>query len=268
MDMGRVNTLLKYALMVASESDDYRDRELGVIHLIKYVYLADLAWGEQHEGESYTGITWRFHKFGPWSQELFKAIEPVLLEAGAVKKSVQHPKYEDDFVRWSLKEEDELVTLLAGQLPLIVSMVIKHAILTFGSDTASLLNHVYLTKPMLRAAPGEVLDLASKTEERIEGDEIVSSFSDKHVRKTKKQKDERQKQLMDLRAIIRSRLNEKKKHSRLVPPDPPPRYDEVFLKGQEYIDSLAGDPLEEREYKAHFSKEIWKSQARYDPELS
>ena len=38
----RVDLLLQYALLVAGEQDEFLDRQLGPIHLIKYVYLADL----------------------------------------------------------------------------------------------------------------------------------------------------------------------------------------------------------------------------------
>ena len=39
----RIHSILRYAVAVASGEDDFRRRELGPIHLIKYLYLADLA---------------------------------------------------------------------------------------------------------------------------------------------------------------------------------------------------------------------------------
>jgi hypothetical protein len=42
MDINKVELLLKY-ILVAAGQDDLGNREVGPIHLIKYVYLADLA---------------------------------------------------------------------------------------------------------------------------------------------------------------------------------------------------------------------------------
>lgn len=47
---------------------------------------------------------------------------------------------------------------------------------------------------------------------------------------------------------IRSRLAERaskqqQNPQRLAPPQPPPRYDEVFAEGQRWLDSLAGDAI-------------------------
>ncbi len=55
MDQDRIDHVIQLALLVAGREDDPFDRELGPIHLIKYVYLADLAYAERHGGETYTG---------------------------------------------------------------------------------------------------------------------------------------------------------------------------------------------------------------------
>ena len=39
----RIDLLFQYALARAARADDFRWRELGPIHLLKYAYLADLA---------------------------------------------------------------------------------------------------------------------------------------------------------------------------------------------------------------------------------
>ena len=59
-DPSRVDLLLQYALLVAGEEDEYIDRQLGPIHLIKYVYLADLAYARHNEGKTFTGIDWQW----------------------------------------------------------------------------------------------------------------------------------------------------------------------------------------------------------------
>jgi len=50
MDIKRVDLLLKYILTAAGQ-EDLGQQELGPIHLIKYVYLADLIFAEKHGGK-------------------------------------------------------------------------------------------------------------------------------------------------------------------------------------------------------------------------
>ncbi|HYU31921.1 MAG TPA: hypothetical protein VEW48_07140 [Thermoanaerobaculia bacterium] len=47
----------------------------------------------------------------------------------------------------------------------------------------------------------------------------------------------------DLKALVKSRLEERRKARTLVSPDPAPRYDEIFEKGQEWLDG-PGSPIE------------------------
>jgi hypothetical protein len=56
LNPARIEAVLGYALAVAAQADHPRDRELGPIHLLKYLYLADLAHAETHGGESYSGV--------------------------------------------------------------------------------------------------------------------------------------------------------------------------------------------------------------------
>ena len=261
MDFAKVDLLLQYALAISGQDDEYYQRQLGPIHLVKYVYLADLAYAERNQGKTFTGIMWRFHKFGPWSTEVFKRIEPALTAVEATKTKISHPKYEDDFVRWTLTDDD-LVLQLAAKLPLYVYMAIQSAVRQFGSDTPSLLNHVYLTRPMLRAAPDEFLDFSPEEKNEQAFPELPP------VRLTKNQKEHRKKELQALKARIQAKLAEKKKHRSLVPPDPPPRYDEIFIEGQKWLDELAGVSIDAREERARFSDDVWKSPARFDPDVS
>jgi len=48
-----------------------------------------------------------------------------------------------------------------------------------------------------------------------------------------------QAKLEDLRARIQHRLRERRAASKTVPPNPPPRSDEVFARGQQWLDELA-----------------------------
>jgi hypothetical protein len=75
MKSSKIDLLIQYAILIAGQEDEYFDRQLGPIHLIKYVYLADLAYAEHNYGETFTGIDWQFYKFGPWSQTCKQGLE-------------------------------------------------------------------------------------------------------------------------------------------------------------------------------------------------
>ncbi|MDP3284997.1 MAG: hypothetical protein Q8M56_11275, partial [Desulfobacterales bacterium] len=118
-----------------------------MIHLIKYAYLADIACAEQNNGETFTGLPWKFHHFGPWSDECYKRIEPALVSIGAIQRTIESQKY-DDFVRWSVND-DELFDRLGNQMDLAVMGAVQKYMRMFGTDTYALLDFVYKTGPML-----------------------------------------------------------------------------------------------------------------------
>ena len=60
MDQTRVAALLEFALATAAR-EDLGERELGEIHLLKMVYLADLAYAKTHQGQTLTKVPWVFH---------------------------------------------------------------------------------------------------------------------------------------------------------------------------------------------------------------
>jgi hypothetical protein len=106
MDIRRVDLLLKYILTAAGQEDPGQ-QELGPIHLIKYVYLADLIFAEKQGGGTYSGAHWRFHHFGPWSPEVYNRIEPVITEVGARVRQIPS-SMEEDLIRYSLVDEVSL----------------------------------------------------------------------------------------------------------------------------------------------------------------
>jgi hypothetical protein len=46
-----------------------------------------------------------------------------------------------------------------------------------------------------------------------------------------------------------------------------PRYDDVFAAGVEWLDQLGGEPVAETEGKLTIGQDVWKSDARREPEL-
>lgn len=262
IDVNRVDNLLQYIIAVAGQASGW-DRELGMIHLIKYLYLADLKYSEHHNGQTYTGLPWRFHHFGPWCTEVYHRIEPALIAIGALKKTIEHPEFDKDFHRW-INQDDQLFDSLNNKIDLIVSGAVQYYVREFGNSTAELLDFVYKTPPMINAAPGDFLDF-SQFEASLRG----SSFSDSKQKKespSARQLKKRKEALQALKAKLTERLdNELKREKRCASA---PRYDDIFKEGVDWLDSLVGDPVEQNELTVTVSNDMWKSKARYDSDVS
>lgn len=254
MDTRKVDLIIQYALAVASEAEDYRERELGPIHLLKYVYLADLGHA-QSEGSSFTGADWRFHHFGPWSSAIHNRIAPAAQAIHASERRFPSRFKEDDAVRWRVQDQN-LAEKLESKLPWSVARSVKQAVHKHHNDTTALLHEVYRTAPMLNAAPEEILDLNLPKEppEKVQEATSLPVLSKNKVKK--------------LQALVKKRLEENRQTRSLVAPDPPPRYDEVFARGQEWLDSQAGEPVQVARGRIRFSNDVWKSPGRRDPEIS
>lgn len=254
MDVKKVDLIIQYALALASEADDFQDRELGPIHLVKFVYLADLAHAQQ-TGRTFTGVEWRFHHFGPWAVEVFKRIPEAASAIGAEGRRFPNKFKEEDAVRWRARDQN-LLDKLDRLMTQPVASSLRGAVRAFGNDTKALLHHVYSTPPMLKAAPGEVLTFEASLKE-------ASTLSNTEealpvISKTKAK---------NLKALVKQRLASKRQGQRMVTPDPLPRYDEVFDKGQEWLDGIAGASMEPVSGRLHFSDSVWKSPARGEPDI-
>lgn len=259
MDIANIDKILQYALLVAGREDDLFDRQLGPIHLIKYVYLADLAYAKEHEGKTFTGVKWQFYKFGPWAQVVNQRIEPSLTEIEAEKKTFPSD-YEDkdEWIRWRAVH-DEFAEALERELPLDIVLSIRRDVHRFGKDTPELLAYVYSTSPMRSAAPNEYLDFSHLREikkNKVESQEVVEELGKKKKKMLKEKMD-------NLRALAGKKLAAKRRRP-LVKPHRTPRYDDVYFEGLAWLDSLAGKAIPEGESEAVFSDSIWKSPARRD----
>ncbi len=255
MDVGRTKLLFQYALASAAQEDDFRNRELGPIHLLKYAYLGDLAYASRNEGTSFSGTRWIFHHFGPWSVEAWKEAPNAVLALGAKERHFSS-RYQEDNIRWALETAKAPDDIVKG-VPLSAAFAIKRAVHEFGTDTSALLHFVYKTKPMLSAAPGEVLDFRTTvTPEDEIGTEDLPALA--HLSKTKIKK---------LRELVKERIATKK-NKRFVAADPPPRYDHVFAQGQDWLDSLEGDPVGPLEGILEVGDLVWKSKARGEDDFT
>jgi hypothetical protein len=261
MDLNRVDILIRY-IMAAAGQEDPGNRQLGLIHILKYIYLADLAFSTKHQGETFTGLPWMFYKFGPWAVEAHQRIAPVVKSMGAEER-VYPSKYENDAVRWTLHDED-LLDELEHYLPREICWAVKKGVREFGSDTYGLLHFVYRTAPMLKAAPGELLDFRFAVPEPAGETPAEESAPPEPVKLSERGRKQRREALEDLRRRIRERLDNPLVAKRMVVPTPP-RYDDVFYEGLKWMDELDGNPIEPSTGEIVFFDDIWKSPNRSEP---
>ena len=256
LNLENTGLVLQFALFTAGEEDQQHERQLGPIHLLKYVYLADLAYAQRDDGESFTGADWRFHKFGPWSNAVFEAIDPALRSIGAERREFRSDFGNDDWVRYSMRDDRLLAEKRRG-LPAQITLALRRDIHRFRGDTPTLLDHVYKTEPMLAAAPNERLDFSNALQPHDRGAEESQRLRfDELSAKKKKSLKER------LRSLRNQQRVEPMQSRASIGTRPRSRYDEVFEEGVAWLDELAGPTLVEGDFTAEFSDDVWDSPAR------
>lgn len=259
MDISRCDKILQLALLEAGRQDDFTERELGPIHLLKYVYLADLDYAERHQGETFTGARWIFFHYGPWAQEVFQRIEPALAAIHADKQVIASTRYDDDFVRWKMTD-DNLYLRLERELPHAVVSSVRRNVRKYGRDTAELLHHVYVTRPMRTAVPGS--ELVFYVAEPTTAEAADAPSRQPTVREQKKRKTRFAEARADIKAKLAARRAER---ATLTPAVQPPRYDEVFFQGLKWLDEEGTGGAGEFEGEAKFDDEVWTSETRGEP---
>ncbi len=260
MNRERVRDLYAYALAIAAGADEWTDRELGPIHLLKFAYLADLEWASRNDGETWTGIEWRFHHFGPWNTEAWQEIDQTARVIGADIRTYSHPQAEDDSLRYKLGRVDEKE--FASRLPLAARLAVRNAVQRYGHDTYGLLHHVYATEPMVCAAPGEILDFTIVRQQR------PRSTPPEPPQLSIKKKKKRKERMAELRQRLNAALDEKLEQESksveraLAGGSKPPRYDDAYLRGIEWLDSLAGEGPPGEPLRVHVDDDVWHSATR------
>jgi hypothetical protein len=259
-----VDSMVQYALAVAAEADDLRGQELGPIHLLKYLYLGDLAFARGERGASFSGARWQFYKFGPWSAEIHDRIHVAAGIAGAQKRHFTS-RYREDNLRWLLSDVD--ATYLAERLPRPVATAIRSSVTRFGNDTVSLLHFVYKTDPMLAAAPGEMLNLAPEPEFHVPAGGVNSEQGEASTAKPLPAISKTRIRKLKERLATISEQRRAKHQAEYVVPEPPPVYDDVYAQGVEWLDQLAGAPIPSTRGRLAFDDSVWKAPGRRDSEL-
>lgn len=253
----RVDKLIAYILSVAAQRDP-EDRDLGPIHIIKYVYIGDLEYSKCNNGETYTGVAWQFYKFGPWSTELYNDIEPAILAYGGDIITIPSRKYDD--VKHYRLEDDNLYRQLDNELPIDITSPIQGAVRQFKNDTESLLHYVYLTEPMLSARPGEFLVFLPENRLPKEEQVLKQEMTPKQEKKWKKV-------LSDARDKFRHLTEKKLSEDQICQQNiPSPQIDNYYLEALELFDKMYGPTISESEGTIVFSNDVWESDWRKGPE--
>lgn len=235
MDAGRVELVMQYALAASrcEHDDDWGLRDLGPIHLIKYVYLADLAYAEEH-GASFTGAEWQFHHFGPWCKDVWCRI-PHAMGCDGAERRVVPSRFDTDCERWSMRNVDDARALrerLRQRLPLRAALAVDRSAKRYGNATTELLHHVYTTGPMLRARPGEALRFDRATPSEPPTSEVA-------VQPTKRAARE----LASARRRVAERAAQvREARQRALAAYCPPAYDDVYQEALRVLDEAAGPP--------------------------
>jgi hypothetical protein len=256
IDRNKVHRVVQYALLVAAEADEFFERELGPIHLIKYLYLADMDYAKFHNGETYTGLDWRFHHFGPWTATALQELEPALAAIGARRTQIPSGYGEKDFERWSTQPNHAKKTALGADLPPEVRASVPYFVGKFHNNTGALLHFVYATPPMLRAAPEEPLDF--RTMERA----VTRQRTDAFVPFADRLSATKRKALRSGMAELRNRFAQRATKGSPVRQAGQVREDPVFDAGVAWLDHLAGECFPEEGATVRFSPEVWTSEAR------
>jgi len=261
-DKQKIDQIIIFSLLEASREDDLWDRELGPIHLVKYVYLADLAYSEYHHGETYTGVPWRFHHYGPWAEEVYVRIDPVIENIGANVKKISSPKLQDDFFRYSYSDDYQYDEVF-NSLPFEITGALKKAIHKYGKDTAELLHHVYRTRPMIYATPGDHLSFISKKQDEESKTEELFQEATISVKRKNLKKAAIETLKKEMAARLEKTLSKKKEKLQSTPP----RYDEIYQEGIKWVESLAGEPINKEDGTLEVAPDFWKSNFRTNDEL-
>jgi hypothetical protein len=260
MNQARLDLVIQYALAVA-------DNDLAAIHLIKYVYLADLAYARTHGGETFTGTSWVFLHYGPYSKEVHDRIPDAAKGAGAEIREKRRSEDDKDYISYKGSDEQR-AEKLRDQLPPEVASAVRWTVTDHGADTSALLDEVYRTQPMLSAAPGESLDFTAESSEPTQAsprslmqESISAAKPAWKIRKEDRAARER------ITAEVQRRLAAKRA-SKGPATGPSPRYDSLYRDGVKALDSLAGEAVPQGEGEATFADSVWKSPSRRDPDAS
>ena len=265
MNVTKLDQLLQYALVVAAQAR----HGVTLTQLVKYAYLGDLEFARCHEGQTYTETEWKFLHFGPWAASVQDRV-PDSMDAIGARADEFEVEDGGHGVSYSLdgQFDDSLLTRFERDLPVEIARTIKYAVHKYVHNANSLLHFVYATEPMLNAAPGEVLKFCTARPPETPSSQEALTASPPMGRKALR---ERRAKFAEVREEARHRMHEylERRHAlQKQAAVTPPRYDDVYEHGVQWLQSLAGAEPEAQEAVAEFSDDVWKSSARRGEPIS
>jgi hypothetical protein len=214
--------LIQYIVCYATE----KGIKLSPIRVVKYLYLADLYWARENNGETFTGWPWKFVHYGPFCSESLTYIERAY-DDGLIEKDNYESKFTDDdcFVYWCKENRTDI----ERKLPIYLTSRLHEAISKWGDDTFGLLDYVYFeTEPMLNAKKGDLLDFSKAKKPEVPKEIEMAKLSSKQLAKGK-----------EIMERLKSRYKEGFQRAELFKPV----YDETYQQGIKSLDEedLEGD---------------------------
>lgn len=255
MDDEKTDLLIQYAVACAASHENWQCRSLRAIHILKYVYLADLGFSEKYGGRTFTGAPWEFHSFGPWSTLVHARIALALVGASFEARSFETDRGEG--VAYGTRDAG-LKDRLEAQLPLAASTSLRRAVRSFGTATDDLLHHVYKTRPMLHAAPRERLDFSTSDEGARAGAPVPEGSPS-----SRKQEKRQAEILRDIRARAAELRKVPRPSGRVVVQ--PTYSDEVIAALAEASQVTVEEPPTSG--TLYFADDVWASPGRTEDEL-
>jgi hypothetical protein len=260
-DDNALDDLIAFILATAARDDDWHRRSLGMIHLLKYAYLADMYVAEAGH-PVFTGASWRFHHFGPWDAALFERIERTVNRMPGAQPVDIPNRFGDDRRHWMLAVDEEEYDEIRRRVPSSVRVRLPQDIRNCANVTEAVLDRVYKTQPMLIAAPGQLLQF----EARVVGEAPPPAYgADDERQMAVKRKKKLQKAKEGLRGLLDAWRAERASLEKGEAVHPAPRYDEVFVEGTAWLDSLAAGesgPLTEGRGTLVIDDSVWHSPGR------
>lgn len=151
-------------------------RGLTKTALVKYVYLLDCFYAQEHDGEIQSGSKWYLHHYGPFAVNLTAGIDEIS-KRGLIQTQVgEHG--DKEFSKYWLNEYPvgpEFTDLgLSSRLAFRLTGLIKK----FHGELPRLLDYVYFeTEPMKGVQPGELLDFRTAPSA-----DVKQSFQHTHIK--------------------------------------------------------------------------------------
>ena len=154
MNLDNITTLTQALLNLAQE----RGFEgLTITALTKFIYLADVYYARKNGGETFTGVQWKFHHFGPCSYSLSETIQKKIPNI-----QVESDETKDEghiFILIKLSDHGCRKTMQDTGLGIAITSSLESNLKKFGGNLNPLLEYVYFhTEPMENAMPGDILD--------------------------------------------------------------------------------------------------------------